>query len=100
MDIIDQIQAVWTTIEQERITGYEHRAPNKRVKKTEDINPNTIDKFFNLGNSKYDQPQTGCLLVVKKIGSENVPTPPLPPPIQVIRVRTESFDDTKKNSPA
>ncbi len=102
MDNIDQIQAVWATIEQERIDGYEHRAPNKRVKKTEDINPNTIDKFFNLGSSNFDQPQTGCLLVVKKVGSDdcdNVPPQSIPPPIQVIRIRTESFDETKNNIP-
>jgi len=29
---IGQIESIWKTIEQERVTGYEHRAPKKRVK--------------------------------------------------------------------
>lgn len=32
-DNIGQLQKVWTTIEQERVTGYEHRAPKKRIAK-------------------------------------------------------------------
>jgi putative phage-type endonuclease len=32
-DNIGQLQNVWSTIEQERVTGYEHRAPKKRVAK-------------------------------------------------------------------
>lgn len=34
-DNIGQLEKVWRTIEQERITGYEHRAPKKRVPKSE-----------------------------------------------------------------
>jgi putative phage-type endonuclease len=30
---IQQLENVWKTIEQERVTGYEHRAPNKKPKK-------------------------------------------------------------------
>lgn len=30
---VGQLQKVWKTIEEERITGYEHRAPNKKAKK-------------------------------------------------------------------
>ena len=30
---IEQLEKVWKTIEEERITGYEHRAPNKKLKK-------------------------------------------------------------------
>jgi putative phage-type endonuclease len=32
-DNIGQLQNVWSTIEQERVTGYQHRAPKKRVAK-------------------------------------------------------------------
>jgi hypothetical protein len=32
-DNIGQLQKVWATIEQERVTGYEHRAPKKRIVK-------------------------------------------------------------------
>ena len=34
-DNIGQLEKVWKIIEQERVTGYEHRAPKKRVKKIE-----------------------------------------------------------------
>jgi hypothetical protein len=30
---VGQLETVWNTIEQERISGYEHRAPVKRAKK-------------------------------------------------------------------
>jgi putative phage-type endonuclease len=32
-DNIEQLGKVWKIIEEERITGYQHRAPNKRIKK-------------------------------------------------------------------
>ena len=32
---LPQLQNVWNIIEKERVTGYEHRAPNKKQKKTE-----------------------------------------------------------------
>ena len=35
---VGQLEKVWKTIEQERVTGYEHRAPNKRLKKENPIN--------------------------------------------------------------
>jgi hypothetical protein len=31
-DNINQLQNIWNIIEKERITGYQHRAPNKRIK--------------------------------------------------------------------
>ena len=34
-DNIGQLEKVWRTIEQERVTGYEHRAPKKRVQRVE-----------------------------------------------------------------
>ena len=51
---IEQLEKVWKIIEEERITGFEHRAPNKKQKK--DTKP-----FVNLNNSQ------GCLLKFNKI---------------------------------
>jgi putative phage-type endonuclease len=34
---VGQLEKVWKTIEEERVTGYEHRAPNRKVKKDQPI---------------------------------------------------------------
>jgi len=39
-DNIGQLEKVWRTIEKERITGYEHRAPKKRAPKAEPLAAN------------------------------------------------------------
>jgi len=52
---IGQLGKVWKTIEEERITGYEHRAPNKKPKK-ESSSP-----FIQANSSQ------GCLLKFNKI---------------------------------
>ena len=53
---IPQLEKVWKIIEQERITGYEHRAPVKKVKKETDNKP-----FTSTGTQ-------GCLLKwIKKV---------------------------------
>ena len=53
---IPQLEKVWKIIEQERITGYEHRAPVKKVKKETDNKP-----FTSTGTQ-------GCLLKwIKKL---------------------------------
>jgi hypothetical protein len=50
---ISQLENIWKTIEEERITGYSHRAPNKKPKK-EPINKplvetqNCLLKFTNI----------------------------------------------------
>jgi putative phage-type endonuclease len=43
---IGDLEAIWATIKRERVTGYDHRAPNKKAKK--DINSGGIDisSFF------------------------------------------------------
>ena len=47
-----QIEKIWKIIEDERISGYEHRAPNKKIKKE--------------SNKKYiNMTSTGCLLINK-----------------------------------
>ena len=30
---VEQLEKVWKIIEEERVTGYQHRAPNKKTKK-------------------------------------------------------------------
>ena len=49
---IDQLQKVWKTIEEERVTGYAHRAPVKKIKK--ELKP-------------FIEKDQGCLLKVNKI---------------------------------
>ena len=57
---IGTLENIWKIIEEERITGYEHRAPNKRVRK------NSFGE-----NSDKNNSNNGCLLlskfVVKKL---------------------------------
>lgn len=72
-DNISILAEIWSTIEKERITGYEHRAPKKRF--SNNMN-NKIDTFFQTAN-------TGCLLNKKSIT-----------PIIVNKIRTESMDET------
>ena len=76
-DNIEQLQIIWKTIEEERKTGYLHRAPNKRIKKEENSNSN--DSSNNL--------QNGCFLNIQSEKNK----------INVIKIRTESFDETKAN---
>jgi hypothetical protein len=107
---IEQLERVWRTIEKERISGdFSHRAPNKRSKKVEEPSQvNKIENYFNLGqnlskNLKIEK--TGCL----------IPLPNTPRPTSrknsivdedvinsgintVIKIRTESIDETKQNS--
>jgi hypothetical protein len=51
-DNIGQLEKVWNIILNERETGYEHRAPNKRVKKESVVNNNGFN---------------GCLLNIVKL---------------------------------
>jgi putative phage-type endonuclease len=36
---VGQLEKVWKIIEEERVTGYEHRAPNRKAKKDQPTNP-------------------------------------------------------------
>jgi putative phage-type endonuclease len=51
------LQDIWTTIETERVSGFEHRAPNRKTKKV-----NAFDLLLNKQNNT-----TGCLLNFNKI---------------------------------
>ena len=59
-DNVGQIQKIWNIIEQERVTGYEHRAPVRKIKKEKETNSNG-NPFIN---------NNGCLLL--KIPSSNL----------------------------
>jgi len=71
---VHKIKETWEIIEKERITGYMHRAPNKRIKK--DIQTKELS--------------SGCLISLKK--KDNTPEP-----LSIINIRTQSFDEVKKN---
>lgn len=58
---IQALENVWNTIEKERVTGYEHRAPNKKQKMNKE-SFNLIDNYFNSTNAN-----NGCLIKVNKI---------------------------------
>jgi putative phage-type endonuclease len=75
-DNIGQLKNIWSLIEKERKEGFSHRAPNKRVKK-ETVENSQITEI----NS------SNCLLNIKDGKTL----------INVIKIRTESFDETKAN---
>ena len=86
-DNIGQMEELWKIVEKERVQGYSHRAPIKRVKPQMVLSEN------------ISASQNGCLININKInGKTNVTqetiagTPP-----QVIRIRTESIDETKQS---
>ena len=56
---IKALENVWKIIETERVTGYEHRAPNKKMKHVKE-NTHILNNYFNM-NAK-----NGCLITVCK----------------------------------
>ena len=54
---VGQLEKVWKTVEQERVSGYDHRAPNKKAKKE----PSTLKSYVN--SNKDDT----CFLKVIKM---------------------------------
>ena len=105
---IGQLERVWRTIEKERISGdFSHRAPNKRSKKVEEpVQVNKIENYFNLGegikvektacliplpngtNAKNYRSRENSIIDDEKMGANTV-----------IKIRTESIDETKQNNP-
>jgi hypothetical protein len=59
-DNIKELEELWKIVEKERITGYEHRAPNKREPKKENY-----DKPFNSGCLLQFNKETGKITVAK-----------------------------------
>ena len=58
---VENVENVWKIIEKERITGYTHRAPNKKIKK------DTI-------SSSVNKESTGCLLINKIVKEQVYPS--------------------------
>jgi hypothetical protein len=63
-DNIGQIENIWRIIEKERISGFNHRAPNKRPK-TEHQQNTKITNFF--------EKEEGCLINLNKIKVTKLP---------------------------
>ena len=87
---IHELEKVWKIIEQERISGYQHRAPNKRPPKFEQTTK--ISNYF----------VQGCLIdlnkiKVTKLENENQNNNMITntEPVKFIKIRTESLDETK-----
>lgn len=60
---IPELSDIWSIIEKERVTGYEHRAPNRKQKKDININTNTQS---NGGCLLQFNKETGKITIVKK----------------------------------
>jgi hypothetical protein len=94
-DNISTLQQVWKTIEYERAHGFQHRAPASRTAATAISKTNTQSE--NAG-------QNGCLISLDKetgqvsVNSGLSSSPHPTPTIMAIdlKIRTESFDDTKE----
>jgi putative phage-type endonuclease len=72
-DNINSLQEIWSTIERERITGYEHRSPNRRQKKElSEIAPKTSSGCLLQFNK-----ETGKITVIKKDIDNTIPIPDL-----------------------
>lgn len=84
-DTIEKIREMWSIIEKERITGFQHRAAAKRSKKIADpsFSSLTIDGCFLKIIKNNSNPETNFF--EKKT------------PLQVLKIRTESFDETNKD---
>ena len=87
-------KSVWDTISRERVSGYSHRAPKRRNKKRKTIIMKTVETQT-LGNqivssssdSAEDDTDTNSNSTLESKDSN----------IKVLRIRTESFDQTKQN---
>jgi len=89
-DNVYQLQNIWNIIVKERISGFEHRKPNKRIKKTDlsnnlDLNECmiNIDKEtgkVSLNNNNEKRSRSNSTISVSEI-----------------RIRTESIDESNKS---
>jgi hypothetical protein len=60
---IGKIDNVWKIILNERNTGYEHRAPKKRIAKKKNNNESNIDSI----SLNEDAPGSGCLIIISDL---------------------------------
>ena len=56
-DNIHELAELWETVKKERVTGYDHRAPNRKAKK---------ENAFDLITHSNDKVGGGCLLNFNK----------------------------------
>jgi hypothetical protein len=80
-DNVGAMKELWDIVEKERETGFSHREPKKRVKKTD------------AGGSC--EPTSGCLITIRK-NSEVVASSPPVASSPIIKIRTESIDETQE----
>ena len=98
-DNIFELADIWKIIEEERISGYEHRAPNKKNKKPLLEENKSIENECFLNINK----ETGKIMLTKPKPKPNTiehffsvkknDTNPAP----LIKIRTQSFDECKNN---
>ena len=122
--MIHTIENVWNIILKERVSGYEHRQPNKRIKKvteekqdivnrkcliTQSVNEELLEKsseiMNNIQEQIHDMEKLQNELISKtekskKTEEEEIDTPISQSPQNkpFIKIRTESFDEYKKNN--
>jgi hypothetical protein len=102
------LEEIWKTIEYERINGYEHRAPNKKNKKID----NKSDKI-EIDNSKcllqvnmdtgdvtinHTAPNLDSSMERNKEEDMNFNPPTNNNILQFFKIRTQSFDESKKEN--
>jgi hypothetical protein len=90
-DNISTLQEVWKTIEYERAHGFQHRAPARRMATT----------ASKMNNQPENTGQNGCLISLDKETGQVSVNSGSPHPVPIImaidlKIRTESFDDTKE----
>lgn len=87
-DNIPTLQEVWKTIEYERVHGFQHRAPTRRVVATK------------TNNHAENEGLNGCLLSLNKetgqVSMNSTPQNRTTLIVSDLKIRTESFDDTKE----
>ena len=76
--VYPDFKELWNTVLKERETGYEHRKPKKKRKKTKKLTPTTLDKIKTNTQTLF----ADSSLSPKIDEKQNI----------VIKVRTESFD--------
>lgn len=90
---LPKFKEIWKIILEERVSGYSHRQPKKRIKKTEVVENNPIRiKIEDPENKKNKEPENKKKVVVtnEKIREEK--------PRIMVKIRTESFEEFKNKS--
>ena len=100
---INYIQDTWNIIENERITGYSHRAPQKRIKKTKEIETGCLININNLNNNICED-IINLEVNTEAVNTETVNTEAVNTETVnngsnniYIKIHTESFDETVVN---